>query len=197
MASEAPRIRPRERRGDRTRARLVEAGLEEFREHGFERASIARIAKAAGLSRPSFYFHFPKKEDLLRELLTGLELDVAERLSRASRLREALDELIRSILDIQAQVGPAVFSEMLRAQTRVASTDEDRSTTVLDTLVPLFRQGATSGELRRGLDPERTAAIYLSSMFGCLLEPELAGQSEDLRALTALFFRDEGEGARR
>ena len=193
MASEALRIRPRETRGDRTRARLVEAALDEFREHGFERASIARIAQAAGVSRPTFYFHFPKKEDLLRELLTGLEGEVADRIGRLGTLRGALDELIRSILDVQEQVGPLVFSEMLRAQTREVPPDEERSTAVIDILAPLFRKAAEAGELRIEHDPERAASVYLSSMFGCLLESDRAGHPDDLRALTALFFRGVSE----
>jgi TetR/AcrR family transcriptional regulator of autoinduction and epiphytic fitness len=194
MASEAVRIRPRETRGDRTRARLVEAALDEFREHGIERASIARIAQAAGVSRPTFYFHFPKKEDLLRELLTGFEGEVADRVGRPATLRDALDELISSILDVQAQVGPLVFSEMLRAQTRELPPDEERSTAVVDALAPLFRKAAESGELRIDHDPERAASIYLASMFGCLLDHDRAGQPDDLRALTSLFFRSSSQG---
>jgi AcrR family transcriptional regulator len=198
MASDAQnlRIRPRERRGDRTRARLVEAGLAEFREHGFERASIARIAKAAGVSRPTFYFHFPKKEDLLRELLHGIEDDVAERVTRTEGLREAVDLLIESVLEVQAQIGAEVLGEMLRAQTRLDPGDEDRPTEILDALAVRFREAAARGELRAGLDPGRVAAIYVASVFGCLLDPERAGRAEDLRALTSLFFRDAtGEGA--
>lgn len=195
MASEALRIRPRETRGDRTRARLVEAALDEFREHGFERASIARIAKAAGVSRPTFYFHFPKKEDLLRELLQGLEVEVADRIGRHATLRAALDELVHGILDVQEQVGPLVFSEMLRVQTRSVTQDEDRSTAVIDTIAPLFRKSAELGELRMEHDPERAASIYTSSLFGCLLDSERAGQPDDLRALTALFLRAASESS--
>lgn len=191
MASDVPTpwIRPRERRGDRTRARLVEAGLAEFREHGFERASIARIAEAAGVSRPTFYFHFPKKEDLLREVVAGFEEGVAEHLVGVRGLRELFDGLIASILDIQAQLGPAVFAEVLRVQTREPA-DAERSTAVLDAVVPIFRQGAEAGELRPGLDPERAAAVCLASLFGCLLDGDRAGQPDDLRALTSLFLGD-------
>jgi len=194
MTSQAAlRIRPRERRGDRTRARLVEAALAEFRQHGFERASIARIAKGAGVSRPTFYFHFPAKEDLLRELLEALELEVAERIGRMRTLREGVDELIRSILDVQGQVGATVFAEMLRVQTREAGAERERPDAVREALAPLFVAGAERGELRAGLDPERSATIYLASMFGCLLTPAGdgdEGHAEDLRALSALFFRD-------
>jgi AcrR family transcriptional regulator len=190
MTNEALKLRPRERRGDRTRARLVEAALDEFRRNGFERASIARIAEAAGVSRPTFYFHFPKKEDLLRELLNGFEEDIAERMARASTLRDALDALIDIILDVQSGVGEAVLSEMLRVQTRLAPDDQERSTAVLDALAPLFRASAARGELRETLDPERAAATCLASLFGCLLDPERTGRAADLRALVSLFFRE-------
>jgi TetR/AcrR family transcriptional regulator of autoinduction and epiphytic fitness len=193
MASTEPlKIRPRERRGDRTRARLIEAALAEFRDHGFERASIARIAKAAGVSRPTFYFHFPKKEDLLREFLTSYEEALADRVVRAAEVRAALEELIGGVLEIQEQVGGDVFAEMLRAQTRAVSEEEERSTLVLDAITPLFRKSAEAGELRPGLDPERAAAVCMASMFGCLLDPERAGRPDDLRALASLFFRDSG-----
>ncbi|HKJ23589.1 MAG TPA: TetR/AcrR family transcriptional regulator [Myxococcota bacterium] len=192
MASDVPTlpIRPRERRGDRTRARLVEAGLAEFREHGFESASIARIAEAAGVSRPTFYFHFPKKEDLLRELIAGFEVEIAGRLARARTLPEVFDALIESILDIQERLGPTVFAEVLRVQTR-EPIDAERSTTVLDAIVPIFRQGAERGELRAGLEPERAAALCMASLFGCLLDSEIAGRPEDLRAMTCLFLSEE------
>ncbi len=194
MASEVIRIRPRERRGDRTRARLVDAALEEFREHGFEQASIARIAQVAGVSRPTFYFHFPKKEDLLRDLLNGLEDDVADRVRSARGLREVLELLVGTVLEVQQQVGPTVFAEMLRAQTRVADTDEERSTAVLDAMVPLFREGEKTGELRPGLEPERGAALFMSSLFGCLLDSERTGAPDDLRALASLFLLDPLQG---
>jgi len=190
MATETLRIRPRERRGDRTRARLVEAALDELREQGFERASIARVARAAGVSRPTFYFHFPKKEDLLREVLASFEGEIAERIARAAGLREALDEVIDGVLEIQAQVGDAVFAEMLRAQTRLDPTEDERPTVVLDAFAPLFREAAARGELRPGLDADRVTSICMASMFGCLLDPERSGRADDLRALVALFFRE-------
>jgi len=195
MTQDAIRIRPRERRGDRTRAKLVEAALAEFREHGFERASIARIARAAGVSRPTFYFHFPKKEDLLRELIAGFEADIADRAGRAGSAREALEEVIRSVLEIQAAIGDEVFAEMLRAQTRAVDDEADApEMLVLQAVAPLFVAAAAAGELRGALDPERAANVCLASLFGCLLDPERTGRAEDLRALVSLFFEDTARG---
>lgn len=40
-----------------------------FRLRGFDGTSTREIAKAVGIRQPSLYYHFPKKEDILRELV--------------------------------------------------------------------------------------------------------------------------------
>jgi AcrR family transcriptional regulator len=197
MDSQALKLRPRETRGDRTRARLVEAALAEFQRHGFERASVARIAEQAGVSRPTFYFHFPAKEDLLRGLQAGLEASLADRVARSRSLRDALDVFVNGVLEAQREVGALVFAEMLRVQTREmpASDPETRPAPVRDALAPWFSEGAS--ELREGLDRERATHLYLSSIFGYLIglgSAESAQPREDMRALTSLFLRDAHEG---
>lgn len=202
MATDGMRIRPRERRGDRTRARLAEAALAEFREHGFEKASISRIAREAGVARPTFYFHFPTKEDLLREVLSGIEVEVARRIERCGDLREALGVLVSEILALQSQVGATVFAEMLRAQTRVQPVGASLSepAPVRDALEPFFAGAAERGELRVGLDAARAARLCTGSLFGNLLEPENLDrevQSSDLYTLAGLFLADGDLGAGR
>lgn len=193
MSSAIPKIRPRESRGDRTRARLVEAALAEFRRQGFERASIAAIAEAAGVSRPTFYFHFDTKEDLLREVLLAMQEDLADRTARTSGLRAALSVLVEGVLALQAEVGAEVFAEMLRAQTRAGQPDRDEPGPVATVLAERFAEGAVAGELRAGLEPERAQRLCLAALFGCLLAPERAGSEHaaDLVALTGLFLSRE------
>jgi AcrR family transcriptional regulator len=173
----------------------VEAALAEFHRHGFERASVARIAEQAGVSRPTFYFHFPAKEDLLRELQADLQASLAERIARSRSLRDALDVFVNGILEVQREVGALVFAEMLRVQTRgrPLSEPEDEPVPVRDALAPWFVQG--SAELRDGLDPERASQLYLSSIFGYLIAPASTDPKhhpKDLNALTSLFLRRAG-----
>ena len=79
------RTGPRERQRAATRERLFDAALAEFRREGFERASVAEIARAAGVSRPSFYAHFPTLDHVLLELAWRLALQVVRRLESATR----------------------------------------------------------------------------------------------------------------
>ncbi len=52
-------------RGDRTRARLLDAARAEFAQHGFGGASTRGIAERAGISASALYVHHRSKEELL------------------------------------------------------------------------------------------------------------------------------------
>lgn len=55
----------RERKKQRTRLALIEAGIRLFDEHGFEATTVADICAAADVAPATFYKHFPTKEDLV------------------------------------------------------------------------------------------------------------------------------------
>jgi membrane fusion protein (multidrug efflux system) len=92
------RLTRRERKRDLTRARLYEAALDEFRHTGFDRSSVSRIARNAGVSRASFYFHFPTKEHVLLELQWGLQQEIAQRIAKSDSLLAALNALVEGLI---------------------------------------------------------------------------------------------------
>jgi AcrR family transcriptional regulator len=55
----------REQKRERTRAELRRCALEQFRASGFDKTSVAEIARAAGVTERTFYRHFPSKEAVL------------------------------------------------------------------------------------------------------------------------------------
>jgi len=69
MTTEAPKTRLR---APQRRELIVGAALPEFAQHGYEAASVGRIARAAGVARTVLYDHFPSKHALFVEVL-GLE----------------------------------------------------------------------------------------------------------------------------
>lgn len=88
-----------ERRSERTRSRLQEAGLKLIAEHGYEAVTVERVAKAAGVSHMTFFRHFPTKQSLVLEdpfdpaIADAVALQSADlpALRRASRgVRQAL-----------------------------------------------------------------------------------------------------------
>jgi len=71
--AEVLRLAPRSRKGERTRARLLEAARKVFEEDGFLEARITDISKRAKLSHGSFYHYFDSKEQIFRELAQAQE----------------------------------------------------------------------------------------------------------------------------
>jgi AcrR family transcriptional regulator len=68
-ADEDARLLPKTLRGQKTRAKILDAAEAEFGERGFHEASINGITARAGVALGSFYTYFPSKEALFRALV--------------------------------------------------------------------------------------------------------------------------------
>jgi AcrR family transcriptional regulator len=185
----------RERASDATRARLLRAALDEFRRVGVAAAQVARIARRARVSRPSFYFHFATKEHVLLELQWTLELEIVERLKRFRSVREALASFADAFDEAEQKVGsPELFRDMLAIYARRpegVAFDEQSFPTVVE-LTRHFTEGAARGDLRPGLDPAHAARICLAGVFGILtgIAAPPAARRADFELLFSLFLAE-------
>ncbi|OLO05706.1 TetR/AcrR family transcriptional regulator [Salinicola socius] len=80
-----------------TRDRLKQIGLSLFARHGYEGTTLAQIATAAGIKKPSIYNHFDSKAALFLELS-----------------RDADDDMIALIDASLARMAQAPFEQRLR-----------------------------------------------------------------------------------
>ncbi|RXZ79506.1 TetR/AcrR family transcriptional regulator [Paenibacillaceae bacterium] len=55
-----------------TSQQLIEAAFELFAEHGIEKTSLGMIAKKVGMTKPSIYYHFASKEELVNRTYTHI-----------------------------------------------------------------------------------------------------------------------------
>jgi AcrR family transcriptional regulator len=94
---------PRSTKGERTRAKLLDAAKQIFEENGFLNARISDIAKRANLSHGSFYHYFESKEQIFREVAGAVDEALGAPLSEVvlapsssgAAPRERLHEAIR------------------------------------------------------------------------------------------------------
>ncbi len=186
------RASTRERQRAATRERLFAAAIDEFRREGFERASVARIARGAGVSRPSFYAHFPTLDHVLFEWAWRLASQIVRKLEGGTDLRDTLDRLVDALIDAEQAVGdPTLFREMISIFARRAAGPEldGRDIPVLGELMRCFERGRERGELRGGMPAEQAARLCLSGVFGHLLGVDVTPDERraDLRALFSLY----------
>jgi AcrR family transcriptional regulator len=65
-----------------TRDRLLAGALECLRDGGIERTTIAAVARASGLSRPTIYAHFDTLDDLIHEAVQDAAVALSKKLGR-------------------------------------------------------------------------------------------------------------------
>lgn len=71
-AATAPGESRRLTKGERTRARLLEAAEFVFEQGSYDEASIVEITRKAGVSQGTFYLYFPSKLEIFREVVRAL-----------------------------------------------------------------------------------------------------------------------------
>ncbi len=81
--------------GQQTRERILAVALREFAERGYSAVSVEEISETAGVSKGAFYYWFPDKDELGREL----QHDLYERLTTASmRVLQPGEDILSGML---------------------------------------------------------------------------------------------------
>ena len=188
----------RERQTESTRASLFQAALAEFRRVGFARASVSRIVREAGVSRPTFYAHFPTKEHVLLELEWLEERRLVERIEREHDLASAFGALVEGVLDLHERLdAPRLIRDMfaIYAQRPDDLPIDEQPYPIAATLGRLFRAASDQGDLRDGLDPADAARLFMASLLGLQVGAPTTPDRlrRDLTELFSLFVspRDE------
>jgi AcrR family transcriptional regulator len=187
-------LAPRQTRGDETRRRIADAAIAEFKRVGVSEANIGNIAKAAGVSRPTFYFHFPTKEHILLELQRTLELPIIILLENVEGFSETLNMFVSGLMKARKSVGDKqLFSEMLLIYTKQAYDLPIDDQPLMLILAARFEDAAKKGELKEGIDPAKATLIYLTSVFGYFIgQGNIASDKESKEALqiiSSLFMQ--------
>jgi AcrR family transcriptional regulator len=154
-------LNARTQQKERTRKRLYRIALDAIRRDGLSKASIDEIARAGRVSRGTFYFHFPEKEDVLSELLIESKQNLADALSKLparSSLRRVVETACAAMAS-QWQDEPRLFLEvgllgLRRAGEQIDTLQNDPARSVL-------AEKFAGMELKSGLPPELLADVFL------------------------------------
>jgi AcrR family transcriptional regulator len=176
-----------QRRGERTRARILQAAEDCFARRGYDAASVAEICRAAGVSKGAFYHHFPSKQALFLELLDCwlAELDtqlaaaragtqtVPEGLVQMAGMTQPVFDAGRGRLPMflefwnQAARDPAIWQATVAPYRRYRAF-----------FCGLVEAGIAEGTLR-ALDPEIVAHVIVSLAVGLVLQGSLDPDGAD------------------
>ena len=188
-----PTVRDRQR--EDTRKRLYDAALAVFRSDGVNAARIDDIAQRAGVSRGTFYFHYPSKEDVLLQLMQesqGRMVAQLDGLDPESSLHRVLDEVAIAMArqwEHDAGLLAAIGMVALR-RTAQNLAEIEESHPIQASLVPWFEQAASRGEIDELIPPVLLSEFFLVNLFGAALawcgNPVVA--LDDLLQRVVVFF---------
>jgi AcrR family transcriptional regulator len=145
------------------RERLVEAALELFAEQGYEQTTVVQIAERAGLTKSTFFRHYPDK----REVLFGGDAVAAlveEAIAGAPAEKPPMEAVAYALEEIGRQVfTPARREFAVRRQAVIAESSELREREALKELSLV--ESMTQSLERRGSSALSAAA---ASQLGAL-----------------------------
>jgi AcrR family transcriptional regulator len=204
----------RERKKEQTRQSIAETAWRLFAERGYDRVSVAEIARAAEVAEATVFNYFPTKEDLFYSRLEAFGDQLVEAIGARPPGEPALAAFGRFMLDSggwlrQAEAGDTAAMDRLRTVNRLIAASPDlqareqlaiaRSTRALadlladqtgagpDDIAPKVAANALMGVHRALLDEVRRRV---------LAGEEPARLAADIRALTrqALALLEHGPG---
>jgi AcrR family transcriptional regulator len=174
LAALAPKPLRRERRKRELRARIVEAALALFDEHGFDGAKVSDICERADVVTKTFFNHFPTKQHLLREIaeqqLATLFAEIALVRAAAGSTRERLIRFFQRIADSIDAAGPMrrdLVTEIIRAAHGDAGSEQSRR--LHAAFAAIVRDGRRAGDVLDDHPLEAQAELVLGSFYALML----------------------------
>ncbi len=148
------------------RALLTAAAAQEFNAHGIAGASIARIARAVGLTRAAVYYYVKDREDLAALCYTQTCASMRRDLDRARAAKgSGLDRLLTFLrLALDAERAPqAALSELEYFEGHVRREIEKAHAANVESLRALVREGMADKSIR-ACDDEIVAQTIIGTI---------------------------------
>jgi AcrR family transcriptional regulator len=164
-------------RGDRTRAKLIEATLAVVAEVGYAHASTRAIAEAAGVAEGTIYRHFPDKTALFFAAALAPSAAVLDSISRLPEqagqrmVEENLAEALTRLAALQERVFPlevAILADPeLAAHRRTAlAAGGPLPGGVPEAIAAYLAAEQRLGRIAPDVEPQSTALVLLATLFG-------------------------------
>ncbi|MEU1117692.1 MULTISPECIES: helix-turn-helix domain-containing protein [unclassified Streptomyces] len=138
------------------RERLVVAAVDLFAEQGYDATTVAQIAERAGVTKSTFFRHFPDKRELLAAGQETLSRLLTEGIAEAPRRATPLEAVAAGLERASSAMGPMNRELAPRVKAAIASCVELQERDALKTVT--LAAAMTAALVARGL-PDPTAAL--------------------------------------
>ena len=184
------------RRKEQKKENIRQAALELFKLHGFEKVSINDISQKARVSHVTIYNHFGTKEELVREILKTLLLDMLEKyrviVKGEKSFLEKLEIIVFDKTEIASQFQGELLQSAARSDTAIQHFIESLWQREVNKLtLDFIEEGQRAGHVNRELSLEAILAYFEILRKGVFASSELlantARNEEFARDLVSLI----------
>jgi AcrR family transcriptional regulator len=177
---------------------ILDVAVRVFRERGYDGSTLDDVARAAGITKASIYYHVRSKEELLARgvgraldaLFAVLDERPAKRGPSVVRLRYIVHRTIEITVDQLAEVALLL---RVRGNTPVERRIMERRRTFDHLIARLMRNAQRQGDLRSDIEP-RLATRLLFGMMNSVTEWYRPGGGLDAPDVAEAVFRIAFEG---
>jgi len=162
-----------------TREHIYVQAMALFDERGYEHVNIDDIVQRCRVARGTFYFHFPRKDDVLLEAVRRGEQLIVARMAELRRqpLRSVLAATTGGFAEVWGQRRALLPHAGAVALRRIASVEREREAEPLRLeLARHVEDAVASGELRSAMPGQILADIFLLDVFAALMSWAVIGQ---------------------
>ena len=138
------------------RERLVLAAVDLFTEQGYDATTVAQIAERAGVTKSTFFRHFPDKRELLVAGQESLSRLLAEGIAEAPETASPLEAVAAGLSKASTMMGPMNRELGPRLKAAVAASAELQERDALKSVS--LALAMTNALVARGV-PDTTAAL--------------------------------------
>src|SRR5438552_3871346 len=166
----APKRRPRSRKRDPNRQRIVDAARVHFLSHGFRSVTMDDLAEELGISKKTLYTHFPGKIDLLEAVLADKFASVEAALKEVTRSHPhdfpaALRDLLAGTHRELDEIKPPFVRDMRQKAPEAFKLVERRRAALIQRYIgKFFVQGQRAGMVRKDVPAKLIIEILLATV---------------------------------
>jgi AcrR family transcriptional regulator len=175
----ASKSRPRSRKRDPHRQRIVDAARAHFFSHGFRSVTMDDLAEELGISKKTLYAHFPGKIDLLEAVLADKFASVEAALKEVTRshphdfpaaLRDLLAGTHRELDEIKP---PFVRDMRQKAPEAFKLVERRRAALIQRYFGKFFVEGQRAGMVRKDVPVKLIIEILLAVVQSIMNPPKM------------------------
>jgi AcrR family transcriptional regulator len=176
---QAHKPRPRSRKRDPNRQRIVDAARVHFFSHGFRSVTMDDLAEELGISKKTLYTHFPGKIDLLEAVLADKLAGVEAKLKEVTRARAhdfpaALQELLAGTHRELDEIKPPFVRDMRQKAPEVFKLVERRRAALIQRYFgKFFVEGQRAGMVRKDVPVKLIIEILLAMVQSIMNPPKM------------------------